>query len=94
MPANDDPLACGVRRVKSSMRREIVGSFSSASCGTEVAAPVRVVLNWPPTEVTVTALRSAATEPMRNSTSVETPSVITRPSIDWRANPIRVASTV
>ena len=94
IPANEDPLAWGVRRVKSSMRREMVGSFSSASRDTVVAAPVRVVLNSPPTAVTVTPVRVVATDPILISTSVETPRVTVRSSLDWRANPMRAASTV
>ena len=81
-PAKDDPLACGVRRVKSSMRREIVGSCSSACRGTVVAAPVRVVLIWPPVEVTVTAPNVVAIAPSLKVTSVEVPSVTIRPSRD------------
>ena len=46
-PANDVPDACGVRRVKSPMVREIVGSVWMASRLTLVAAPVRVALTAP-----------------------------------------------
>ena len=55
-PANEPlPPYCGVRRVMSVMRPEIVGSVARSSRVTAVAAPVRLELNtgslWPTTVI-------------------------------------------
>ena len=72
-PANDVPDACGVRRVKSPMVREIVGRPSSAERGTVVAAPVRVELTAAFVAVTVTSVSVTAARVRLRGTSVLVP---------------------
>ena len=74
-PANDEPDACGVRRVKSVIVRPIVGKAMIASLGIAVDAPVTVLLNAPPVAVTSCALSVSATWRSSKRRSVVVPSV-------------------
>src|SRR5712692_1351418 len=89
-----DPPYCGVRRVMSVMRPEIVGRLARSSRMTAVAAPVCDVLktgSLVPTTVMVSAMVATFSE---NSMSCVTPSDSVRPLFASVVNPLSCAVTV
>ena len=85
------PPYCGVRRVMSVMRPEMVGSVASSSRVTAVAAPVRPELNTGslvPTTVIVSAIDATFSA---NGTSCATPSCSETLSLTSVVNPLSVA---
>src|SRR5436190_10989662 len=92
-PAKFEPLACGVRRVMSPIRPEMVGSVASSSLVTAVAAPVRFELNTGSLTPTTTMSSAMAATFSVKSRSCATPRLRETFSFTSVLNPLTDALT-